>query len=99
MPSAYAVLGVPTDADDAAIRARYLQLIREFSPENAPEAFARIRAAFETIATVAARADRRVLNLRPDDTLEELIAELSVGLPRRRVGLDDLIRGLSAAAR
>jgi len=94
MPSPYAVLGVGPDADDAAIRSRYLELIREFSPENAPVRFARIRAAFEKIQTVELRADRLVLEIVADDTPEELAEELAVGLPRRRLGLHELVRGL-----
>ena len=96
MPSPFVVLGVPADADDAAIRGRYLELIREFSPENAPERFAAIRAAFEKIQTVESRADRRILTIVADDTVEELAAELAVGLPRRRLGLDELLRNLPA---
>lgn len=94
MPSPYAVLGVPTDADDAAIRSRYVELIREFSPENAPERFAAIRVAFEAIQTVDLRAKRRIIDMPEDDTLEQLAEELAVGLTRRRVGLNELVRGL-----
>ena len=33
----YAALDLPADADDAAIRRRYLELVREFPPDHHPE--------------------------------------------------------------
>jgi len=56
----FAVLGVSEDADDAEVRARYLALVRDHSPERDPERFATIRAAYEAVRT---RRDRLRLRL------------------------------------
>ncbi len=42
MIDAYETLGLPNDADEAQIRTRYLELVREFPPDRAPERFAEI---------------------------------------------------------
>ncbi len=47
MADPFAVLGVPQGAGEAEIRARYLELVKEFPPERNPEKFREIRAAFE----------------------------------------------------
>jgi len=49
----FQLLGVPRNADQAAIRRAYAQLIRRFKPEHHPEAFRRIRAAFEFLSQIA----------------------------------------------
>ena len=46
MTDPYAVLGLSPDSDDAAIRRRYLELVRQYTPEHHPKKFAEIRAAF-----------------------------------------------------
>lgn len=45
----YDVLGIDPPADDAAVRARYLELVREFPPEQHPERFAEINRAYAMI--------------------------------------------------
>lgn len=43
------ILGLPIDADDAQIRARYLELVKKFSPDQHPERFREIRQAYDAI--------------------------------------------------
>ncbi len=43
----FQTLGIPEDAGEAEIRARYLELVKQFPPERNPEKFREIRAAFE----------------------------------------------------
>lgn len=43
----FTILGVSNDAGEAEVRARYLELVRQFPPEREPEKFREIRAAFE----------------------------------------------------
>ena len=43
------VLGVPYDASESEIRARYLQLVKEFPPERDPEKFQQVQKAFEAV--------------------------------------------------
>lgn len=51
MTDPYRVLGVSRDADDAAIRAAYLAAVRDCPPDRDAERFARLRKAFDTVAT------------------------------------------------
>lgn len=43
----FAVLGVPNQASEAEIRARYLELVKQFPPDREPDRFREIQAAFE----------------------------------------------------
>ena len=47
MADPYTVLGLPADSNDEAIRRRYLELVKQFSPERHPEKFAAVRQAYE----------------------------------------------------
>jgi curved DNA-binding protein CbpA len=41
------ILGLSTEADEAEVRARYLELVKQFPPDREPEKFREIRAAYE----------------------------------------------------
>jgi hypothetical protein len=43
----FLILGLSREATEAAIRARYLELVKQFPPDRAPDKFREIRAAFE----------------------------------------------------
>ncbi len=43
----FTILGVSPDADAAEVRARYLELVKQFPPERDPDKFREIRVAFE----------------------------------------------------
>ena len=49
MTDPFEILGLAVDSDDAAIRRRYLELVKQFSPEHHPEKFAKIRQAYESL--------------------------------------------------
>jgi curved DNA-binding protein CbpA len=61
MGDPFTVLGVAEDADDAAIRARYLALVREYPPDRAPDQFRANRAAYEAVCDVRKRLEARLL--------------------------------------
>jgi len=44
----FQILGLSPDADEAEVRARYLELVKQFTPERAPEKFREIRMAYES---------------------------------------------------
>ena len=46
-PDPFTVLGLSRDAGEAEVRARYLELVKQFPPEREPEKFRAVRAAFE----------------------------------------------------
>lgn len=45
----FTILGVLADADESEVRARYLELVKQFPPERDPEKFHQIRAAFDAV--------------------------------------------------
>lgn len=92
MTDPHAVLGLPADADDEAIRRRYLELVREFPPDHHPEKFARVREAFEALKDLNTRLRRRLFERSRSDSLDVLIEELACRSPRRRVSLEALLQ-------
>ena len=94
MPDPYTTLGVPADADDEAIRRRYLELTRQYTPEHHPDRFAAVRAAYEKVKDLDSRVRHRLFESGKDDPIEAIIEEAACRTPRRRAGL----RAILAAA-
>jgi len=77
MSDPYEQLGLPPGADDATIRKRYLELVRQYSPDQAPERFAEIHAAYDALRDPAKRVEARVLDLHlKAHSLESITAQL-----------------------
>ncbi|HTK74400.1 MAG TPA: J domain-containing protein [Gemmataceae bacterium] len=91
MTDPYDTLGLPADADDDAIRRRYLELIRRFSPERAPERFAAVRAAYERLRDRDTRLKHRLFEVGRRGTLDGLLEDVACRTPRRRLTLADLL--------
>jgi curved DNA-binding protein CbpA len=91
MPDPYTVLDLALDSTDEVIRRRYLQLVRTYTPERAPERFAAIREAYDKLRDPVSRLRYRVFEAGKDDTLEAIIADAKARLPRRRVPVADLL--------
>lgn len=91
MNDPYQTLGLPKDASDEDIRRRYLELVKQFSPEHAPERFNAIRQAYEVLKDAVTRVRYRLFEAGMDDHLEDLVSQLKVPSPRRRLGLAELI--------
>jgi len=91
MDDPHIVLGLPADADDEAIRRRYLELVRQFSPEHHPERFAAIRAAYERLRDRNARVRYRLLEAGRKETIEFIVEEIACRSSRRRVSLKTLL--------
>jgi curved DNA-binding protein CbpA len=87
----YQVLELPPDADDAAIRARYLELVRRWPPEQAPERFAAVRAAYELVRNRDARLKHRLFDAGRGASIDGLIEEAVCRSRRRRVTLAELL--------
>ncbi|WP_186774834.1 J domain-containing protein [Allorhodopirellula solitaria] len=58
----FEILGVGTDADEATVRARYLELVRQYPPDRDPDMFSKIRAAYEAATNPIIMA-RRILEV------------------------------------
>src|SRR5262245_43324705 len=85
-------MGLPASASDAEIRRRYLELVREFPPDRAPERFAEIHAAYESLKDPALRMERALLSLDSDtDTLEALEDNLRARLRNARFPVSQLV--------
>lgn len=97
MPDPYTTLGLPPDADDAAVRARYLALTREFPPEQHPDRFAAVRAAYEKLKDVDARARYRLFDRGSEDTIDAVIEEAACRTPRPRFGLARMLSATKPA--
>ena len=91
MADPYAVLGVPEDCDDETIRRRYLELVRQYSPEHHPERFAAVRAAYEQLRDLNTRLRYRLFEAGKNESVEAIIEEITCRNPRRRVSLRTLL--------
>src|ERR1700685_4218679 len=76
MPNASETLGVSPDASEVEIRNRYLQLVREFPPDRAPERFAEIRAAFDDLRNPIVQLEKRLFSLSTHDSVASLQADV-----------------------
>lgn len=94
MTDAYHVLGLAPDSDDDTIRRRYLELVRQNPPEQYPEKFAAVRAAYEALKDTDTRLRRRLFAVDPDIGIDKLIEEIACQSQRRRLSLADLLSTL-----
>lgn len=92
----YAVLGLTTDATDDDIRRKYLELVRTYTPDQQPEKFARIRAAYEALKDLNTRLQRRLFDRHRPDSIDLLIEDISCRSPRRRISLETLLQVVQA---
>jgi curved DNA-binding protein CbpA len=91
MTDPWTILDLHPEADDAAIRARYVELVRRYPPEQAPEQFALIRAAYEVLRDRDRRLQYRLFESGQNDTLDTVIEEMACRTPRRRPTLAELL--------
>lgn len=91
MSDPYAVLGVAADADDAAIRSRYLTLVKQFTPESHPERFAAIRQAYESLKDTETRLRGRLFEAGQHESVASILEELACRSSRRRMSLTNLL--------
>src|SRR5436190_8892069 len=91
MNDPYETLALPPDADDETIRRRYLELVRQFSPEHHPEKFAAIRAAYDSVRNLDTRLRHRLFEAGRKESVEAIIEELTCQKGRPRVSLRTLL--------
>jgi curved DNA-binding protein CbpA len=94
MSDPYEALGLSHLADEAEIRRRYLELVRQSPPDRDPERFAAIRAAYDEVRDPARRLE--ALLFEPDRIggIGAIAADLRarlLGGPDRRPPLDVLL--------
>ena len=91
MSDPYAVLGLPMHAGEAEIRQRYLELVRQHPPDQAPERFAAIRAAYDEVRDPRRGLETRLFATSSSDSLEAIAADLRGRLTAARLPLDVLL--------
>jgi curved DNA-binding protein CbpA len=97
MTDPYAVLGLPADSDDDTIRRRYLELVKQFTPEHHPEKFAAIRRAYESLRDLETRLRYRLFEAGKSDSIDAIIEDLACRTSRRRLPIETLIRTVQKA--
>lgn len=91
MSDPYEVLGLPQHADEAEIRRRYLELVRQFPPDRAPEQFAAVRAAYDEVRDPARRLEALLFQTATSDTLDAIAVEVRARLRQARIPLNALL--------
>src|SRR5262245_9756550 len=91
MSNPYEVLGLPPDSDDEAIRRRYLELVRQYSPERHPEKFAAVRRAYESLRDLNTRLRHRLFEAGKHESVDASIEETTCRNSRRRLALPALL--------
>ena len=91
MQDPYTTLGLTSDAEDTAIRKRFLELTLQYPPEQFPDKSAAIRRAYDVINTTEKRAEYHLYLHGKDDTIDDVIEQAQTLLPRPRPTLRQLI--------
>lgn len=91
MSNPYLVLGLPPESNDEAIRRRYLEMVKQFSPEHHPEKFAAIRTAYESLRDLDTRLRYRLLEAGKSETIDAIIEELTCRKSRPRLSLANFL--------
>lgn len=96
MLKSYLVLGLSPDAGDREIRKKYLQLVKNYSPEKDPEMFQKITTAYEAIKDKRTRTKTDLFfalkNVEFRQTIETLASTVTIS--RRRPGLQELLKAV-----
>jgi DnaJ-class molecular chaperone len=91
MTDPYEVLGLELSADEAAIRRRYLELVRQHPPEREPQRFAEIREAYDRVRDPIVHLENQLFDTQTTQTLDSLLADLRPNIRQRRVPTEVLL--------
>lgn len=92
MNDPYELLGVAQDAGQDEIRRRYLELVREFSPERAPERFAAIRAAYDEVRDPLKSLQNQLFSLKTNDSIDAIRNDLRGRLREAKIPMETLLK-------
>ncbi len=91
MVDPYSILDVSPDVDEATLRRRYLELVRQNPPEKRPRQFAEIRQAYEQLRDPVRRLERQLFQVRAGESLDDVIADLRSRLQATRIPTEILL--------
>jgi hypothetical protein len=91
MNNAHEILGVSPNSTEEAIRSAYLQKVREFPPDRAPEKFVEIRAAFDELRDPSRLRVKRLMSLETTDSFDALAADIRARIVRPALPTDLLL--------
>jgi curved DNA-binding protein CbpA len=92
MADPFEILDLPKHAGEGEIRKRYLELVRAFPPEQAPERFAAVHAAYQALRDPTARLEAQLFGFECEsDSLEALAADLRQRLRSVRLPVESLL--------
>jgi len=91
MADPHSILGVSPDVDEATLRRRYLELVRQNPPEKCPRQFAEIREAYEDLRDPVKRLERQVFRIRGSESLDDVIADLRLRVQAARIPTETLL--------
>jgi curved DNA-binding protein CbpA len=91
MTDPYEVLGLDRDADETAIRKRYLELVRQYPPDRDPQRFGEIREAYEKLRDPAERMNALLFDLKSTDSMDIILSELRNRLRKARIPTKTLL--------
>jgi DnaJ-class molecular chaperone len=76
MTDPYAILGLGPGCSEAEVRRRYLELVRQYPPDRAPERFAEIHQAYEKLRDPVVRMESSLFDLESSGTVADVLADL-----------------------
>lgn len=83
MSDPYLILGIPPDADDAAVHAAYLAAVKRYPPDRDPHRFESLRAAYEALRTRRDRLAQALFDTAPPTLADCLDKAEPLGEPGR----------------
>lgn len=91
MDDPYAVLGLAPGATEAEVRRRYLERVREFSPERHPERFVELREAYDLLKDPVTRISTCLFESQKSDSIRAVVQEATERLRTAKIPLDVLL--------
>jgi curved DNA-binding protein CbpA len=91
MINPYETLGLSRQANDEEIRARYLELVRQFPPDRAPERFAAVRSAYEQLRDPAVRVASLLFDRGGEESIPGMVADIRQRLITARLPTKTLL--------
>jgi curved DNA-binding protein CbpA len=91
MSDPYEILSLPRSSSETDVRRRYLELVRQYPPDRAPERFAEIHQAYDKLRDPVVRIESKLFDLESAGTIAGIIAELRQRLRTARFPTQTLL--------